>query len=119
LAVVELGDAVPASGQVTNLRPGRYARLTVEDTGCGMDRATMARIFEPFFTTKAVGKGTGLGLSVIHGIITKHGGAIDVRSEVGKGTTFDVYLPLHDRAAPALPAGEADGDGLARVALTG
>ncbi|MCS7091559.1 MAG: response regulator [Verrucomicrobiota bacterium] len=107
---VNARDAMPRGGQLrlaTSLvsvqeaevvrrsapRPGAYVCLTVTDTGCGMDAATLARIFEPFFSTKETGKGTGLGLATVYGIVKQHQGWIEVTSQVGLGSTFRVYLP--------------------------
>ena len=77
-----------------HLEIGEYAELKIADTGCGMDKETVARIFEPFFTTQSVGEGTGLGLSVVHGIVRRHDAEITLTSEPGKGTTFTIYLPI-------------------------
>jgi signal transduction histidine kinase len=74
--------------------PGRYACVRVIDTGCGMDEATLAHIFEPFFTTRQADRGTGLGLSLVRAIVTDLGGAIDVKSARGEGTSFSIYLPI-------------------------
>ncbi len=101
LAAANVDDALVASRPL--LRTGRFARLTVKDDGHGMPPDVLRRVFEPFFTTKPVGQGTGLGLSVLHGIVANHGGFIDVQSEPGRGTRFDVYLPAHV-AAPAAEA---------------
>ena len=73
---------------------GNRVVIEVEDTGIGIPPENMSKIFEPFFTTKEVGKGTGLGLAVCYGIITDHGGRLSVRSNVGKGTTFTIFLPV-------------------------
>jgi CheY-like chemotaxis protein len=83
------------------LRPGRYARLTVEDSGCGMEPHTMEHIFDPFFTTKAPGAGTGLGLALVHAMITELGGAVDVTSSPERGSRFRIYLPRSDAPVAA------------------
>jgi signal transduction histidine kinase len=123
--VVNARDAMPHGGTLTietapveleksplyhvePLPPGRYVKLSVGDTGIGMDRDTQAHIFEPFFTTKEEGKGSGLGLSTVFGIVTQSGGAIDVTSRVGYGTRFDIFFPkvgADEEAASAPHAG--------------
>ena len=81
-----------------NLAAGSYVRLCVSDTGSGIPPQVLERMFDPFFTTKGVGEGTGLGLSLVHGIVADLGGAIDVRTAVGRGTTFTIWLPIAGEA---------------------
>jgi PAS domain S-box-containing protein len=100
IEVDEVDVDKPLAEKVPNLNPGRYVRLTVRDSGIGMDRATQARIFEPFYSTKGGSGGTGLGLSVVYGIVREHDGAIGVNSASGAGTEFRIYFPAIDRAAP-------------------
>jgi len=89
------------AAQRYELRPGSYIRLTVRDTGSGIAPTIMGKIFDPYFTTKEAGKGTGMGLAVVHGIVTHHGGAINVQSVLGQGASFQVYLPVRE-AEPTL-----------------
>ncbi len=120
-------DAMPGGGRLTidtgsidaddayvasrpEMKPGRYIRLRVSDTGTGMDRATIQRVFEPFFTTKPKGRGTGLGLATVYGTITQAGGTVQVCSEPGLGTTFSVLLPATDEEATTRPAAVTPGD---------
>jgi PAS domain S-box-containing protein len=107
--LVNAAHAIEKQGVVT-LRTGQQndeVWVEVQDTGCGIPPDNLKRIFDPFFTTKEVGKGTGLGLSVSYSIVQKHHGRIEVRSEVGKGTVFRVWLPVEPRPAEALPASQS------------
>ena len=81
----------------------KYVKLTVRDTGCGIDAATLERVFEPFFTTKPVGQGTGLGLAVVHGVMRTHMGTVNVQSTPGIGSAFSLYFPVADGACPPAP----------------
>ncbi len=100
--LVNAAQAIPQKGKIT-LKSGTaddMVWVSVSDTGSGIPPEILARIFDPFFTTKPIGKGTGLGLSVSYGIIEKHGGKIDVVSQLGQGTTFTVWLPAHQTRVP-------------------
>jgi CheY-like chemotaxis protein len=119
-------DAMPGGGRLTiatanatvnqawcqaagsDLTPGRYIVVSVADTGIGMAPAVMERVFEPFFTTKPVGRGTGLGLSMVYGFARQSKGHIAVRSKLGQGTTFKLYLPYYDGPQPAEPEEPAE-----------
>jgi len=107
VAIGEVELRAGAAPPHVELAPGRYVRLTIGDTGHGMDGATASRIFEPFFTTKGAGEGTGLGLSVVHGIVKEYGGAITVESALGRGTTFAIYLPAATTRSAAKSDSEA------------
>jgi PAS domain S-box-containing protein len=114
LDCVDVSDRRPLTQGL--LIPGPYVRLIVSDTGTGIEPATLERMFDPFFTTKGVGHGTGLGLSVVHGIVADLGGAIEVLTELGRGTTFAIWLPLSpkrakrsDDIARDLPRGHGEG----------
>jgi len=114
---VNAQDAMPDGGRMTievglttlqapmtdgnsEMAPGRYALLSVADTGHGMSAEVLEHLFTPFFTTKELGKGTGLGLATAYGIINQHGGTITVESEAGKGACFNIYLPIIESAVP-------------------
>jgi PAS domain S-box-containing protein len=122
---VNARDAIPEGGTITietaNVcfdemfcqnhawaRPGHFILLRVTDTGCGMDSETIDKIFEPFFTTKEPGKGTGLGLATVYGLISQHDGFLHVDSEIGRGTTFEVYLPKGERSEAAIESTTSD-----------
>lgn len=101
-------EEVYANAKPFEITPGKYVRITVTDTGVGMDKATMEKIFEPFFTTKDIGEGTGLGLSSVYGIIKNHEGFLNVYSELEKGSTFTIYLPAMNQKMETYPAHDSE-----------
>jgi len=114
-AMAEGGELLLKTGTISGIelrkhfqeaRQEQYVRISVTDTGHGIDKAIRKRIFEPFFTTKSQGQGSGLGLSVVYGIVTNHGGFIDVASEPSRGTTFDIYLPVPSDAEQLINPGD-------------
>lgn len=104
---LEIRELGPTDLPVTTIQPGRYALLSVSDTGCGMDQRIMERMYEPYYTTKDKGEGTGLGLAMVHGIVDDLGGLITAKSAKDAGTTFTIYLPLAEASSlePPLPIG--------------
>jgi signal transduction histidine kinase len=102
--LVNAAQAIGADGKITLSTgvEGSDVWIRIEDTGCGISEENLTRVFDPFFTTKPVGQGTGLGLSVSYSIVAKHGGQIEVASEVGRGTRFTVRLPIRHTPAEAL-----------------
>ncbi len=89
----------PEDTKTLDIRPGRYVRISITDTGVGMDDETRKKVFEPFFTSREVGQGSGLGLASVYGIIKHHGGLINVYSKTGEGATFDIFLPASEKSA--------------------
>ncbi|MFN0245543.1 MAG: ATP-binding protein [Kofleriaceae bacterium] len=118
---VNAADAINGSGTISIITraEGDIAQIEVVDTGTGMDEETLKRVFEPFFTTKERGKGTGLGLSTVWGIVTGHLGTLDVRSTVGRGTTFTIRLPMTDERPVAVspPPPAPDNDKVVRTMI--
>ncbi len=105
---LSVAEAAMAPGNPGGLAPGRYIRVTVSDTGIGMDKATLARATEPVFSTKEVGKGTGLGLSMGHGLAAQSGGVLLLSSQPGEGTSVDILLPVTDEAPPSQSGAHAE-----------
>jgi CheY-like chemotaxis protein len=118
---VNARDAMPDGGALTiavaaaevgrgkKLAAGRYIRLAVSETGCGMSPETLDRATEPFFSTKGIGKGTGLGLSMIHGLAAQLGGTLEISSTVDVGTTVEMWIPVAQAGASVAPTSESDG----------
>jgi PAS domain S-box-containing protein len=133
--VVNARDAMPTGGRITistasveigadqiavnpECREGRFVRITVSDTGCGMDQTVLKRIFEPFFTTKETGKGSGLGLATVYGIVKQHRGWITVESEIGKGSSFSVLFPAEEGRATGPTPASSDGPSVVKRSET-
>ena len=101
---LRVAPGAPLPAPLSELEPGRYARIEIEDNGCGMSEEPRRRAFDPFFTTKPVGKGTGLGLATVSTIVNQLGGTVKVASVLGRGTTFTIFLPRMDASSATVPA---------------